>query len=64
MNWTHRFTLKNWGDWYLIDISKPLIVANEAYPYDLISVFDGWFGDIKTDETFQMEELNFSLENE
>ena len=64
MNWTHRFTLNVWDSWYLIDVNKPLVVANEAYPGALLSVYDGWFEEIKRRRDAQVEELHFSLENE
>lgn len=64
MNCTHRITLKHWGCWYLIDISNTNVVYPEDNQSDAIGVYNGWFEDIKSDETFQMEELNFSLENE
>lgn len=64
MNWTHRVTLKNWDNWYLIELSHPKVICDEDSQHDLIAVYDGWFEDIKSDRTFQIEELNFTLENE
>lgn len=65
MNWTHRFTIAGWNNnWYLIDVSKPLVVANESRPDALLTVYDGWFEDCKREKSFQIEELIFSLENE
>lgn len=64
MNWTHRFKVDVWDNWYLIDVSKPLVVANESYPDTSLYVYDGWFEDCKREKSFQIEELEFSLENE
>lgn len=64
MNWTHRFTLDGWDDWYLIDIMEPVTVVNERLPDSLLSVYNSWFEEIKKEKSFQIEELNISLENE
>lgn len=64
MNWTHRITLNLWGCWYLIDVSNPKVICDEANKYGIIEVDDDWFKKIKMDKSFQIEELKFSLENE
>ena len=64
MNWTHRIKLEGWGCWYLIDVSNPKVVYDEHNKYGIVAVYDGWFEEVKMEKSFQIEELNFSLENE
>ncbi|AJT60753.1 hypothetical protein [Citrobacter phage CVT22] len=63
MKWTHRFTIKHWGRWFLIDINKPGVVVREGFDdvtYNIGEAFERY----KRDRDFEMEELYFTLENE